>query len=172
MMPELIPIISPEEIQKKIVSVAQHISTDYEGKNLILIGMLKGAFIFLSDLVRHISIPVQIDFLRVSSYGDSMSSGNVKLTHPTQMDVAHRHLLLVEDIVDTGHTLSYVINHFQLQNPASVRICAFIDKHERRETDISVDYSCFTVADGFLVGYGLDYAENYRELPGIFHLKI
>ncbi len=172
-MAELIPIILPEDIQEKVSCIARQISSDYQGKDLILVGMLKGAFIFLSDLARHISIPVQIDFMRVSSYGaDISSSGNITLTHPIQIDVAGKHLLLVEDIVDTGRTLAWARDYFQCLNPASVHICAFIDKHERREVDVEVDYSCFSVSEGFLVGYGLDYAENYRELPGIYHLKI
>ena len=139
---------------------------------MLLIGVLKGAFIFLSDLVRHLSIPFQIDFVRASSYGGAMTtSGTVTLTHSVQIDVRNKHLLLVEDIVDSGLTLAHIQQYFLSQGPASVKICAFIDKYERREADIRVDYTCHTTHEGFLVGYGLDYAENYRGLPGIYHLK-
>ncbi|MBI5593506.1 MAG: hypoxanthine phosphoribosyltransferase [Deltaproteobacteria bacterium] len=171
--PELVPILTKEEIQQKIIDIAGIISKDYAGKELLLIGILKGAFIFLSDLVRHLSIPVQIDFIRASSYGGTMSSsGTITLTEPVQIDVKNKHLLLVEDIVDTGLTLSCIKDYFRSQGAASVKICAFIDKHERREANIPVDYTCHTTHEGFLVGYGLDYAENYRGLPGVYHLKI
>jgi hypoxanthine phosphoribosyltransferase len=171
--PELVPILTQEEIHRKIIDVAGKISKDYMGKDLLLIGILKGAFIFLSDLVRHLSIPAQIDFVRASSYGNTMSSsGAVDLPCTVQIGVRNKHILLVEDIVDTGLTLSFLQKHFLLQEPASIKICAFIDKYERREVDIRVDYACHTTHEGFLVGYGLDYAENYRGLPGIYHLKI
>jgi hypoxanthine phosphoribosyltransferase len=171
--PELVPVLTKEEIQQKIIDIAGIISKDYAGKELLLIGILKGSFIFLSDLVRHLSIPVQIDFIRASSYGDTVSSsGTITLTQPVQIDVKNKHLLLVEDIIDTGMTLSCIMDYFRLQGAASVKICAFIDKYERREANIPVDYTCHTTHDGFLVGYGLDYAENYRGLPGVYHLKI
>ncbi|MFH0998283.1 MAG: hypoxanthine phosphoribosyltransferase [Pseudomonadota bacterium] len=171
--PELVPVLTKEEIQQKIVDIAEIISKDYAGKELLLIGILKGSFIFLSDLIRHLSIPVQIDFIRASSYGDTMSScGTITITQPVKIDVRNKHLLLVEDIVDTGQTLSCIKESFRLQGAASVKICAFIDKYERREANIPVDYSCHTTHEGFLVGYGLDYAENYRGLPGVYHLKM
>lgn len=170
--PELVPILTKEEIQQKIIDIAGVISRDYAEKELMLIGVLKGSFIFLSDLIRHLSIPAQVDFVRASSYGDSMSScGKVTLTHSVQIDVRNKHILLVEDIVDSGLTLSSIQKYFLSQGPASIKICSFIDKHERREADIRVDYTCHTTKEGFLVGYGLDYAENYRGLPGIYHLK-
>lgn len=171
--PELVPILTKEEIQRKIVDIAGVISRDYAEKELMLIGVLKGSFVFLSDLIRHLSIPAQVDFVRASSYGDSISScGTVTLTHTVQIDVRNRHILLVEDIVDSGLTLSCIQKYFLSQGPASIKICSFIDKHERREADIRVDYTCHTTKEGFLVGYGLDYAENYRGLPGIYHLKL
>ncbi len=171
--PELVPILTKEEIHQKIIDIAGKISCDYAGKDLLLIGILKGAFIFLSDLVRHLSIPAQIDFVRASSYGDTMSSsGTIALPCTVQIDVRNKHILLVEDIVDTGLTLSCLRKYFLLQEPASIKICAFIDKYERREADVQVDYACHTTHEGFLVGYGLDYAENYRGLPGIYHLKM
>ncbi len=170
-MPEFIPVITKEEIQKKIVVLAGKISEDYKGKNVLLVGVLKGAFIFLSDLARALTIPVQIDFVRASSYGNSMvSSGRIELTHDVQIDLKGKHVILVEDIVDSGNTISYLKDYFLSKRPDSVKICAFVDKYERRETDICVDYSCLTTKEGFLVGYGLDYAENYRELQGIYHI--
>lgn len=172
-VPQLVPVLTKEEIQQKIVDIARIISEDYEGKELLLIGILKGAFVFLSDLVRHLSIPAQIDFIRASSYGNMMSSsGTITFTHPVPIDVENKHLLLVEDIVDTGKTLSCITDYFRSQGAASVKICAFIDKRERREANIPVDYACHTTHEGFLVGYGLDYAENYRGLPGVYHLKM
>ncbi|MCX5883792.1 MAG: hypoxanthine phosphoribosyltransferase [Deltaproteobacteria bacterium] len=171
--PELVPVLTKEEIQQKIIDIAGIISKDYAGKELLLIGILKGSFIFLSDLVRHLSIPAKIDFIRASSYGNTISSsGTITLTQSVQIDVRNKHLLLVEDIVDTGLTLSSIMDYFRLQGAASIKICAFIDKYERREANIPVDYSCHTTHEGFLVGYGLDYAENYRGLPGVYHLKI
>jgi hypoxanthine phosphoribosyltransferase len=132
--PELVPILTKEEIHQKIIDIAGKISCDYAGKDLLLIGILKGAFIFLSDLVRHLSIPAQIDFVRASSYGDTMSSsGTIALPCTVQIDVRNKHILLVEDIVDTGLTLSCLRKYFLLQEPASIKICAFIDKYERRE---------------------------------------
>ena len=143
--PELIPVLTKEEIQQKIVDIAGIISKDYAGKELLLIGILKGSFIFLSDLVRHLSIPAKIDFIRASSYGNSnSSSGTITLTQSVQIDVRNKHLLLVEDIVDTGLTLSSIMDYFRLQGAASIKICAFIDKYERREANIPVDYSCHT----------------------------
>lgn len=169
--PQFVPILTQQEIQKKTAEVAAKISEDYAGKDLLLIGILKGAFIFLSDLIRQMTIPAQIDFIRASSYGNNTStSGEVKLSYPDQIEVRNKHVLLIEDIVDTGLTLSCIQKYFLSMEPASVKICALIDKYERREVDIRVDYACHTVHDGFLVGYGLDYAENYRGLPGVYHL--
>lgn len=170
-MPEFISVITKEEIQEKIAILACKISEDYQGKNLILIGVLKGAFIFLSDLARALTIPVQIDFVRASSYGDSMvSSGRIELTHDVQIDLKGKHVILIEDIVDSGNTISYLKDYLLSKGPETVKVCAFIDKHERRETDICVDYCCLMTKEGFLVGYGLDYAENYRQLQGIYHI--
>jgi hypoxanthine phosphoribosyltransferase len=169
--PQLVPILTKEAIHEKIVQIAAQISADYAGKDLMLIGILKGAFIFLSDLARHLSLPAQIDFVRASSYGNTTaSSGTISLSYETEIDVRNRHLLLVEDIVDTGLTISHLRDYFLSKEPASLKICALIDKHERREVDVRVDYACHTTQEGFLVGYGLDYAENYRGLPGIYHL--
>ena len=172
-MPEFIPVLTQGAIAARIQAVAQRISIDYKDRDLILIGILKGAFIFLADLIRHLSIPVKVDFLCVSSYGDrTTSSGQIRLTKDVGLNLKNKDVLVVEDIVDTGLTLAHLIEHLKVAGAASVRICALIDKRERRQTAIAVDYVCHTVEKGFLVGYGLDYAEYYRNLPGIFHLKL
>jgi hypoxanthine phosphoribosyltransferase len=172
-MPEIIPVLTREEIEKKIARVADRISIDYRGREIILVGVLKGAFVFLSDLIRYLKIPVKIDFVRAASYGSgTSSSGNVCLTKALEIDIAQKHVIVVEDIVDTGETLSRLIAHLEESGPASIRICAMIDKRERRKNDIRVDYACHVTEEGFLVGYGLDYDEDYRYLPALYHLKL
>jgi len=172
-MPELVPVLSKNDIDSLVKQVAHRISTDYRNHDLILIGVLKGVFIFLSDLVRCLDIPVQIDFIRISSYGsDVSSSGKIHLTKDIEVDIKDKDVLIVEDIVDTGLTLKYLIDYLKSYHPKTIKVCVFIDKHERRESDIAIDYSCHDVAKGFLVGYGLDYNEDYRYLSGIYHLKL
>ncbi len=150
------------------------ISRDYSGKSLVLIGVLNGAFIFMADLARAIHLEhVQVDFIRVSSYGKSSeSSGEITLTKDTELDLTGKDVLLVEDIIDTGRTLAWLKNTFKHRDVASIRICTLIDKAERREVEIQPDYIGFTVAEGFLVGYGLDYAEDFRHLPEVSHLEL
>jgi hypoxanthine phosphoribosyltransferase len=172
-MSEFIPVLTKEEIEAQVRRIAQVISADYKDRELILIGILKGAFIFLSDLIRQLSIPVKVDFMCASSYGDqTASSGRIKLSKDIEIEISNKDVLIVEDIVDTGLTLSYLVDYLKSSGAASVRICALIDKRERRETDVIVDYACHTVDKGFLVGYGLDYAEFYRNLPEVYHLKL
>ena len=172
-MSEFIPVLTKEEIETQVRRIAHAISDDYKDRELILIGILKGAFIFLSDLIRQLSIPVKVDFMCASSYGDqTASSGRIKLTKDVEIEINNKDVLIVEDIVDTGLTLSYLVEYLKSSGAASVRICALIDKRERRETDVMVDYACHTVNKGFLVGYGLDYAEFYRNLPEVYHLKL
>lgn len=172
-MPELIPILSKEEIDKMVSALALQISLDYKGRIPVLVGILKGAFIFLSDLLRRLSIPVEVDFLRVSSYGSgTSSSGNIQLTKNIETDIAGRDILVVEDIVDTGITLDYLLNYLKQYKPLSIRICTLLDKVEDRQKKVNIDYAGHTVQQGFLVGYGLDYNERYRNLPGIYVLKL
>jgi len=141
-MPELIPVLNKNDIDKMVARVARKISSDYQDQELILIGILKGAFVFLSDLVRHLTIPVKLDFIRVCSYGSSdSSSGNIRLTKEIEIDVNNKNVLLVEDIVDTGLTLSYLIDYLKTFNPKTVKICALLDKHERRSENIKIDYA-------------------------------
>jgi len=172
-MPEFIPVLARAEIEKSVAEVAARISSDYHAKELVLIGALKGAFVFLSDLIRQLSIDVRIDFVGVSSYGSqTSSSGKICLTKEIEIDIKDKHVLIIEDIVDTGLTLAYLIEHLKSFDPLSVKVCTLIDKRERREADIDVAYACHVVEEGFLVGYGLDYNESYRNLPGIYHMKL
>ena len=172
-MPELIPVLSSEEIERSVVKVADRISVDYRNREVVLVGVLKGAFVFLSDLIRHLSIPVKVDFVRIASYGnETSSSGSIALTKPLEIDIAGKDVLVVEDIVDTGTTLRWLIDHLSGLGPASVKVCTLIDKKERRQSDVRVDYAGNVVERGFLVGYGLDYAEDYRHLPAVYHLKM
>ena len=148
------------------------ISKDYKGKNLVLAGILKGAFIFLSDLTRSITIDHEIDMIGVSSYSGTSTTGKIQFTKEPDIDLKGKDILLVEDIVDTGRTLSALVEHIKSLKPASLKICALIDKHERRELKLNVDYSCFTLTKGFIVGYGLDYNQKYRNFPAIFDMKL
>ncbi len=172
-MSEFIPVLTQKEIANRVAEVADAISTDYRDRDLILIGILKGAFVFLADLIRHISIPVKVDFMCASSYGRSTSSsGRVKIIKDVDLDLKNKDVVIVEDIVDTGITLTHLVAHLKSSGAASVRICALIDKQERRQTEIVADYVCHSVEKGFLVGYGLDYAEFHRNLPEVYHLKL
>lgn len=172
-MPELVPILTKEEIETKVARIAARISSDYVGRRIVLIGVLKGAFVYLSDLIRHLTIPVQIDFVRVASYGDgTSSSGRIRILKTPELDLTGRDVLIVEDIVDSGLTLARLVDYFEGLGAGSVKSSAFVDKRERRETSTVIDYACHVVREGFLVGYGLDHAENYRELPGLYHLKL
>ncbi|MCG8551330.1 MAG: hypoxanthine phosphoribosyltransferase [Desulfobacterales bacterium] len=171
-MAELIPLISQQEIKDKTREIGEKITRDYKGLDLVVVGVLKGSFIFLADLVRQITIDHEIDLVGASSYQDTSSTGQIIFTKQPDLELRGRHILLVEDIVDTGRTLVKIVEAMQLLSPRSIKICALIDKHERRETQLNVDYSCFYREKGFIVGYGLDYNEKYRNLPAIFDLKI
>ncbi|MCG8637400.1 MAG: hypoxanthine phosphoribosyltransferase [Desulfobacterales bacterium] len=171
-MPEFIPMISEEEIKEQTREVGKQIAEDYKDLDLVLVGVLKGSFIFLSDLTRQISIDHEIDLVGASSYEGTSSTGQIVFTKQPDLELEGRDVLLVEDIVDTGQTLSKIVEFIGLLNPRSVKICTLIDKHERREVELEVDYSCFSLDKGFIVGYGLDYNEKYRNLPAIFDLKL
>ena len=172
-MPELVPILTENDIRELVASLAQRISCDYADKQLVMIGVLKGAFIFLADLVRRLKIPVEIDFVRASSYGNGDTScGEVKLLGGIKADIQDKDVLIVEDILDTGLTIWHLVSALKRLGPKSIKVCAFIDKHERRQADCHADYACHSVEGGFLVGYGLDYAEQYRNLPAIYDLKL
>lgn len=161
-----------EDIGKRVRELAHQISKDYAGRELIVIGILKGAFIFMADLIRALSIPCTIDFVRCASYGTgSESSEKVVLTKDIETSIKDRDVLIVEDIVDTGLTLKYLVEWLKERNPHSLRVCAFLDKRKRRKVPFEADYVGFTMDDGFLVGYGLDFGERYRFLPDIYVIK-
>ncbi|NTV41959.1 MAG: hypoxanthine phosphoribosyltransferase [Syntrophobacteraceae bacterium] len=169
---QLVPAISSKDIETTVEELARRINSDYEGKSLILVGILKGAFIFLSDLARRLTVPVRVDFVRLASYGlDTETSGKITITKDIDLTVRDQHVLVVEDIVDTGTTLAWYMNHLKGSGAASVRICALIDKKERRQIEIPLDYVGISVEKGFLVGYGLDYSENHRNLPAIYEVR-
>lgn len=164
-------LVDTQAIQAKVAELGRRISDDYQGNSLVLVGLLRGAIVFLSDLMRAIDIPIQLDFIGISSYGASTESGAVRLVMDLETDITGRHVLIVEDIVDTGKTLSYLAETLKARQPASLRICALLDKPERRQVHIDVDYVGFEIPDKFVVGYGLDFAEGYRNLPFVGVLK-
>ncbi len=165
-------LIGRTAIANRVAELGQQISADYAGSELLVVGVLTGAFVFTADLIRALDLPLAVDFIRVASYGEATcSSGNICLTKDLECQVAGRHLLLVEDIVDTGRTLAWLQAHLLARNPASLKLCALIDKRERREVVVAVDYVGFPVAEGFLVGYGLDCGGRYRQLQDICHLR-
>ena len=165
------PFLTVEQIQHKVAELANRISTDYEGKNLLSVGILKGAFIFFSDLVRLIRTPLMVDFIVASSYMKSESSGEVKIHYDIREDVSDKDVLLIEDIVDTGVTLNYMRERLLMRGPKSLKICTFLDKKERREVDVPIDYVGYEISNQFVVGYGLDYDNKFRNLPYISVFK-
>ena len=168
--PEL--LFPREAIGRRVKELAEQISKDYEGRELLLVGILKGAFIFMADLIRGMSIPCRVDFVRVASYGGgSQSSGEVRITKDLETPITGRDVLIVEDIIDTGLTLSYLVSVLRERQPTSVRVCAFLDKKERRRVPFTAEYVGFTIPDQFVVGYGLDFNENFRFLPDVCMLK-
>jgi hypoxanthine phosphoribosyltransferase len=159
-------------IQRRINEIGAQISNEYQDKNPILICILRGAAIFMSDLMRSMTIPMEIDFMSISSYGNStQSSGVVKIRKDIDSDIEGRHVIIVEDIVDSGLSLSYIIEYLNRHNPASVKTCVLLDKPEAHKIEVNIDYFGFTIENEFVVGYGLDYAERYRNLPYIGILK-
>lgn len=161
-----------ETISKKVKELAEQISRDYAGKDLLLVGILKGAFVFMADLIREIDIPVELDFMDVSSYGMStVSSGEVRILKDLDYSIKDKDVLVVEDIIDTGLTLKYIKDLLLKREPRSVKTCCLLDKPARRKTDIDADYVGFVIPDEFIVGYGIDYAEKYRNIPEICILK-
>lgn len=161
-------MISEEEIAKKVEELAKKIEKDFEGEELLVVGILKGASVFVSDLIRKINLNVNIDFMCVSSYGNSTkSSGTVRILKDLDVDIAGKNVLIVEDIIDSGLTLSNLVKELQIRNPKSLKLCTLLDKPERRKADVQVDYVGFVIVDKFIVGYGIDWAEKYRNLPYI-----
>ena len=165
-------LVDQEQLKSKVAELGAKISKDYAGKNLLMVSVLKGSVIFMSDLMRAIDIPCRIDFMSVSSYGaGTKTSGVVKITKDLDIPLKDYDLLVVEDILDSGMTLSYLLEMLQNRGPASIRLCTLFDKPSRRKVDIHADYTGFEVPDEFIVGYGLDYDEKYRNLPYVGILK-
>ena len=164
-------LISEEEIQKKVAEMGKKISEDFRDKDPLFVGVLKGCFIFMADLMRYVDIRCSMDFMAVSSYSGTNSTGIIKVKKDLSADIEGRHVVILEDILDSGLTLKYTTEYLKSKNPASVKICTFLDKPERRQSDIVADYIGFTVPNLFVVGYGLDYDEEYRNLPYVGVLK-
>ncbi|MGB9179317.1 MAG: hypoxanthine phosphoribosyltransferase [Pyrinomonadaceae bacterium] len=170
--PNLEPLFSAEQIQTRIAEIGVEVARDYAGRNPLLIGVLKGACIFLSDLMRAIDMRLGVEFMAISSYGSSTrTSGEVRIVKDLDVAVEGRDIIVVEDIVDTGLTLSYLMANLESRGATSVKLVALLDKFERRERDVTIDYLGFKIPDAFVVGYGLDFAERYRNLPYIAILK-
>ena len=162
-------LISEPEITARINSLAHEITTQYaDTKQLVVVGLLRGSFVFIADLVRHLNIPVEVDFMTVSSYGNAMvSSRQVRIIQDLETDIKGRDVLIVEDIIDTGHTLSQVVNILKTRMPKSLTICTLLNKPSRREVDVPIDWTGFDIPDEFVIGYGIDYAQQGRNLPHI-----
>lgn len=170
---QLEPLLTPEEINKAVERLAREITRDYRGRNPLLLGVLKGSFIFMADLVRNLDIPLELEFVSLSSYGPGRkeSSGEVKIVQGLRIPVENRSILVVEDVVDTGITLTFLRNYLQERKPESVRICALFDKPSRRKVPVDVSYLGLTIPDTFVVGYGIDYDEKFRHLPGLYTIR-
>jgi hypoxanthine phosphoribosyltransferase len=165
-------IITKEEIASRVAELAAEISRDYKDKDPLLVGVLKGSFVFMSDLVRAMNISAEIDFIRLSSYGHcTESSGKIKVMKRLETPIKGRHVLVVEDIVDSGCTLSYLLDFLKLRKPASLKVCALFDKPSRRKVGVPIDYIGFQIPDAFVVGYGLDFGEKFRHLPDLCILE-
>ena len=165
-------IIPRDDIAEKVAELAALIRKDYKGKNPLVIGILKGSFVFMSDLVRAMNIPVEIDFVRLASYGaGTESSGKIKLVKDIETPIKDRHVLVVEDIVDRGLTVRFLLDYLSFRKPASLKLCALFDKPSKRKVEVPIDYLGFTVPDAFVVGYGLDFGEKFRYLPDLCVLE-
>ncbi|MBR2933799.1 MAG: hypoxanthine phosphoribosyltransferase [Clostridia bacterium] len=165
-------LFTEEQIQTRIKEIAAQIDKDYAGETPVVVGILKGCFMFFADLVRQMKTNIEIDFMSISSYGNNTkSSGEVKMIKDLDRTIEGRHVIIIEDIIDTGYTLKYLMTTLSARNPKSIRLCTLLDKKSRREVDVKPDYVCFDVGDEFVVGYGLDYAQLYRNLPVIGVLK-
>ena len=165
-------LFSQQQLEQRVDEIAQQINRDYADKEILLVSVLRGSFIFMADLARKITRPCRVDFMSVSSYGKgTSSSGQVQITKDLSEDISGMHVIVVEDILDSGNTLSYLLRLLEQRHPASIRLCTLLDKPDRRKVEVAVHYSGFTIPDAFVVGYGLDYAERYRNLPYIGILK-
>lgn len=165
-------LFSKEQLAKRIKELAEQLDKDYAGKNPLMVAILKGSVMFFTDLIREMTLPLEIDFMSISSYGSGVkSSGEVKMIKDLDNKIEGKDVIIVEDIVDSGYTMKYLTHLLEARNPSSIKICALLDKPSRRETDVAVDYKGFEVGNEFVVGYGLDYAARYRNIPFIGILK-
>ena len=164
-MKNLKVVLSEEQIQKRVKELGKKISEDYKDKCPVVICMLKGAIVFFSDVVRNLTVPLSMEFARLSSYRNGTVSGEMEVVSDITADISGKDVIIIEDVVDSGKTLAYFIELLKKKNPASIKICAFLDKPERRCAEVKVDYVGFRIECGFVIGYGLDYAERFRELP-------
>ena len=164
-------LFSQRGIATAVGRLAAEITRDYMNKNPLLIGILKGSFVFMADLVRQLDFPIEVDFVRLSSYGSGTNAGKLKMLQDTSSSVRGRHVLVVEDIVDTGHSVAFLLDYLGKKKPASLKLCVLTDKPSRRETSVNIDYLGFTVPDKFIVGYGMDYDEKFRNLPYIGYIE-
>ncbi len=168
---ELKPFLTREQINRRVKELAQEISRDYRGKDILFICILKGAFVFLSDLMRHVDLPVRVDFIGLASYGSEMvSSGQIRITREGTIPLEDMDVIVVEDIIDSGRTLKFLADELRSKRPRSLRICCLLDKKSRREVEFEADYVGFDIEDLFVVGYGLDVNEQFRNLPGIHYV--
>ena len=166
-------LLSEEQIQAKVKELAAQLSREYAGKDPVFVGVLKGVVVFFADMIRNIDIPCQIDFMNISSYSGTTSTGRTEIRKDVSVDIKGRHVVILEDIFDTGTSLTYTVNHLLNKEPASLRVCTLLDKPERRKPGVTLqpEYVGFTIPNEFVVGYGLDYNEHYRNLPYIGILK-
>jgi len=168
---ELRQLLGQDQIRRRVKEVAQQISRDYRGKEILFLGILKGAFVFLSDLMRHIDVPVQVDFVGLASYGSEMvSSGQIRVTRESSIPIEGKDVIIVEDIIDSGRTLKFLVDELRSEKPRSLKICCLLDKKSRRQVELDVDYVGFDIEDLFVVGYGLDVNEQFRNLPSVHYV--
>ncbi len=166
-------VLTREQIEKRVLELAEDINSQYVGKDLVVICVLKGAFMFFSDLVKHFTMRPRLDFVRIASYGNKTSNDErIYFTKDVELPLKDSHVLVVEDIVDTGRSMEFLFRQLEARGAASLKLCALVDKFERRVVDVKVDFAGFRIPEGFIVGYGLDYAEKYRELPEIRILSL
>jgi len=169
--PKLTLLFTSDEIAATVKKLATEIRQDYRDKHPILIGVLKGSFIFMADLIRLLDFPLEVEFVRLSSYGGGKSPGKIKLVQDAQSNIKDRHVLVIEDIIDTGFTTAFVLEHLDKKKPASLKLCTLTDKPSRRKVTVNIDYLGLTVPNKFIVGYGIDWNERFRYLPGIYTME-
>lgn len=162
--------ITKRQINKRVKQLGKQITKDYQGKSPIMICILKGSLYFFADITREVKLPLQIDFARISSYRDKTTSGDLQIIYDITMDIAGKDVIVVEDIVDSGKTLAKFLATLRAKNPASLKVCSFLDKEDARAMEVKVDYSCFKISGGFVIGYGLDLAEDYRQIPYLIEI--